>query len=58
MKREEQQTQIAAETRDMSTDMNQQIETDEDIEVLELTMKQITGEQRAILHMKEGEGFG
>lgn len=58
MKREEQRIQKAAETRNMSTDMNQQIETDEDIEVLELAMKQITGEQRAILHMKEVEGLG
>ncbi len=58
LKREEQRIQKAAETRDMSTDMNQQIETDEDIEVLELAMKQITGEQRAILHMKEVEGLG
>jgi len=58
MKREEQRIQKMVETGEMSGTINLQIEADENIEVLELAMQQITGEQRAILHMKEVEGLG
>jgi RNA polymerase sigma-70 factor (ECF subfamily) len=58
MKREEQRIQKVAEAGEVSLDFNQKIQADEDIEVLELAMQQITGEQRAILHMKEVEGLG
>lgn len=58
MKREEQRIQKAAENGEIFIDMKKQIEADEDLEVLELAMQKITGEQRAILHMKEVEGLG
>ena len=58
MKREEQRIQKVAEAGEVSFDVNEKIQADEDIEVLELAMQQITGEQRAILHMKEVEGLG
>jgi RNA polymerase sigma-70 factor (ECF subfamily) len=58
MKREEQRIQKVAEAGEVSLNVNQKIQADEDIEVLELAMQQITGEQRAILHMKEVEGLG
>lgn len=58
IKRDEQRIQKAAEAGEMSFDINRQIAAGEDIEVLELAMQRITGEQRAILHMKEVEGLG
>ena len=58
IKREEQRIQKAAETGEIFIDMKKQIDSDEDLEVLELAMQKITGEQRAILHMKEVEGLG
>ena len=41
----------------MTNDSNSQSRAD-DAEVLQLAMEQISGEQRAILHMKEVEGLG
>jgi RNA polymerase sigma-70 factor (ECF subfamily) len=58
MKREELRIQKVAEIGEMSGVIHLQIEADENLEVLELAMQQITGEQRAILHMKEIEGLG
>ncbi len=57
MKRDEQRIQKTAETGEMSGATNSQIEVYDDKEVLALAMQQITGEQRAILHMKEVEGL-
>jgi len=57
-KREEQRLQKVAETCEMSGAINLQIEADENMELLELAMQHITGEQRAVLHMKEVEGLG
>lgn len=58
MKRDEQGTQKAAVIGKVGSDFNRQLETNENIEVLELAMQRITGEQRAILHLKEVEGLG
>lgn len=58
MKRDEERILNAAQTGDMPLDCTRQIEVDESAEVLELAMQQITGEQRALLHMKEIEGLG
>jgi RNA polymerase sigma-70 factor (ECF subfamily) len=58
MEREERRIQYAATIHKKSIGMNHQIEVDEDIEILELAMQQISGEQRAILHMKEVDGLG
>ena len=44
-------------TTERDGDPNEQIQQD-DAEVLQLAMEQISGEQRAILHMKEIEGLG
>lgn len=58
MKREELRIQKVAEIGEMSGVIHLQSEADDNLEVLELAMQQITGEQRAILHMKEIEGLG
>ena len=47
---------VALET-EMSEDPNRQNQADE-AEILNLAMEKISGEQRAILHMKEVEGLG
>lgn len=57
LKREDQRVQKAAMSAGVSNATNQQSQSD-DAEVLERAMEQITGEQRAILHMKEVEGLG
>ncbi len=57
MKREAQRIEKVAEAGDVSLAVHQKILADENIEALELAMQQITGEQRAILHMKEIEGL-
>ncbi len=55
--REEQRVRKIALTTEMSTQTNSEAKAD-DAEILQLAMKQISGEQRAILHMKEVEGLG
>ncbi len=55
--REEQRLRKVAMTTERDGDPNEQIQQD-DAEVLQLAMEQISGEQRAILHMKEIEGLG
>lgn len=56
-KREEQRIQNAALSTEVSTAANPQRHVEE-VEMLERAMEQISGEQRAILHMKEIEGLG
>ncbi len=58
MKRDELKIHKSAQAGDMSSTINPHIAADEASEVLELALRQITGEQRAILHMKEVEGLG
>ena len=55
--REDQRIRKVAALTNMSEDPKIQRQTD-DAEVLQLAMEQISGEQRAILHMKEIEGLG
>lgn len=55
--REEQRARKVARATEMVNDPNCQNRA-EDAEVLQLAMEQISGEQRAILHMKEVEGLG
>lgn len=55
--REDQRIRKVAASTNMSEDPKIQRQTD-DAEVLQLAMEQISGEQRAILHMKEIEGLG
>ena len=55
--REEQRVRKVAFSINMSEDPKIQHQSD-DAEVLQLAMEQISGEQRAILHMKEIEGLG
>ena len=55
--REEQRVRKIALTTEMSTQTNSEAKAD-DAEILQLAMEQISGEQRAILHMKEVEGLG
>ncbi len=55
--REEQRTRKVALASEMVDDPSYQNQAD-DAEVLQLAMEQISGEQRAILHMKEVEGLG
>ena len=55
--REDQRIRKGAASTNMSEDPKIQRQTD-DAEVLQLAMEQISGEQRAILHMKEIEGLG
>ncbi len=55
--REEQRALKVALATEMSNDSGSQNQAD-DAEVLQLAMEQISGEQRAILHMKEVEGLG
>ncbi len=55
--RDEQRVRKVAMATEISNDLNQHLQTD-DSEVLQLAMEQISGEQRAILHMKEVEGLG
>lgn len=55
--REEQRMRKLASTTNMSTQTNPEAQSD-DAEILNLAMEQISGEQRAILHMKEVEGLG
>lgn len=57
LNREGQRIQKAAVSAQASTVANPQSQSD-DAEVLERAMEQITGDQRAILHMKEVEGLG
>ncbi len=54
--REEQRVRKVAMATEMENDSNTQLQTD-DAEVLQLAMEQISGEQRALLHMKEVEGL-
>ena len=56
-KREEQRALKVAMATEMTNDSSSQNQAD-DAEVLQLAMEQISGEQRAILHMKEVEGLG
>ena len=55
--REEQRIRHIAMASEMSNDPNTQHQAD-DAEMLQLAMEKISGEQRAILHMKEVEGLG
>lgn len=55
--REEQQARKVALVTEMVNDPNCQNQAD-NAEVLQLAMEQISGAQRAILHMKEVEGLG
>ena len=55
--REEQRIRNFALATDMPNDPNIQHQTD-DAEMLQRAMEKISGEQRAILHMKEVEGLG
>ena len=55
--REDQRIRKVAALTNMSEDPMIQRQTD-DAEVLQLALEQISGEQRAILHMKEIEGLG
>ena len=55
--REDQRVRKVAFSTSMSEDPKLQRQSD-DAEVLHLAMEQISGEQRAILHMKEIEGLG
>lgn len=55
--REEQRALKVAVATEMTNDSSSQNQAD-DTEVLQLAMEQISGEQRAILHMKEVEGLG
>jgi RNA polymerase sigma-70 factor (ECF subfamily) len=55
--REEQRALKVAMATEMTNDSSSQNQAD-DAEVLQLAMEQISGEQRAILHMKEVEGLG
>ena len=55
--REDQRIRKVAASTNMSEDPKIQRQTD-DAEVLQLALEQISGEQRAILHMKEIEGLG
>ncbi len=55
--REEQRALKVAMATEMTNDSRSQNQAD-DAEVLQLAMEQISGEQRAILHMKEVEGLG
>lgn len=56
LKREDQRIQSAAFSAKVSTAASPQSHL-EDVEMLERAMEQISGEQRAILHMKEVEGL-
>jgi RNA polymerase sigma-70 factor (ECF subfamily) len=56
LKREEQRIQKASLSAEVSTAANPQSHV-EDVEMLERALEQISGEQRAILHMKEVEGL-
>lgn len=55
--REEQRARKVASATAMVDDPSGQLKAD-DAEVLQLAMEQISGEQRALLHMKEVEGLG
>ncbi len=55
--REEQRIRSVAMVSEMSNDQSTQHQAD-DAELLQLAMEKISGEQRAILHMKEVEGLG
>lgn len=55
--REEQRALKVAMATEMTNDSSSQNQAD-DAEVLQLAMEQISGEQRALLHMKEVEGLG
>jgi len=55
--REEERVRKVAFSRNMSAEPKTQTQA-EDAEVLQLAMEQISGEQRAILHMKAVEGLG
>lgn len=55
--REEQRALKVAMATEMTNDSRSHNQAD-DAEVLQLAMEQISGEQRAILHMKEVEGLG
>jgi len=57
LSREDQRVRKVAFSTTMSEDPKIQRQAD-DAEVLQLAMEQISGEQRAILHMKEIEGLG
>jgi len=57
LSREDQRIRKVAFSTTMSEDMKTQCQAD-NAEVLQLAMEQISGEQRAILHMKEIEGLG
>ncbi len=57
LNREEQRIQKAALSADASNSANPQSQAD-DAEMLARALEQISGEQRAILHMKEVEGLG
>ncbi len=57
LNREQQRIQKAALSLELSDEANPQRDAD-DVEILERAMEQISGEQRAILHMKEVEGLG
>ena len=55
--REEQRALKIAQATEMTKNPGSQNQAD-DAEVLQLAMEQISGEQRALLHMKEVEGLG
>lgn len=55
--RDEQRAVKVAQATEMTKDQIGQNQVD-DAEILQLAMEQISGEQRAILHMKEVEGLG
>ena len=55
--REEQRVRKVAMATEMVNDSKSERRT-EDTEMLQLAMEQISGEQRALLHMKEVEGLG
>ncbi len=55
--REEQRALKVAQATEMTKNPSSQNQAD-DAEVLQLAMEQISGEQRALLHMKEVEGLG
>ena len=55
--REDQRVRKVALTTDMTNQTKESFQA-EDAEILSLAMEKISGEQRAILHMKEVEGLG
>jgi len=55
--REDQRVRKVALTTDMTNQSKESFQA-EDAEILSLAMEKISGEQRAILHMKEVEGLG